>query len=168
MKFFHKNIFLLNLGCETSLYTWYKPWDNTSHMDYNVIKKCYELLRKYEKSYYENYISLNTAEKFPIPKDFNKEYEEYKKGLWKYEDYLKTFKDIDIAELKEKCETANATTWANNKNCWPVSKEEFLKTIWKVMSYKEFEKQQIQNIEWQRENMVSEQERYKEILKSMK
>jgi len=130
-------------------------------MDYNVIKKCYDLVRKYEKSYYENYISLNTKEKFPLPKDFNKEYEEYKKWVWKYEDYLKTFS------------WNNATTNAVDKTAWtdanskPVSKEEFLKTIWKVMSYKEFEKQQIQNIEWQRENMVKEQERYKEILKSM-
>jgi len=82
-------------------------------MDYSIITKCYDLVRKYEKSYYTNYITLDPTEKFPLPSDFNKE---YKKTLWKYEDYLKQFKDTDTTASKDTCDTA--TTWADNTNCW--------------------------------------------------
>lgn len=134
-------------------------------MDYSIITKCYDLVRKYEKSYYTNYITLDPTEKFPLPSDFNKEYEEYKKTLWKYEDYLKQFKDTDTTASKDTCDTA--ITWADNTNCWPVSKEEFLKTMWKTMPYSEFEKMKQNEINSQRENMMKEQKRYKEILESM-
>ena len=112
----------------------------------------------------KNYIIIDPTKKFPLPNNFNKEYEEYKKTVWKYEDYLKQFKDTDTTASKENCET---TAWADNTNCWPVSKVEFLKTMWRIMPYSEFEKMKQNEINSQRENMVSEQKRFKEILESM-
>lgn len=154
---------ILKLYCETSLYPSYKPWNNTSHMDYNIIKKCYDLVRKYETSYYENYIKKDPKVEIVIPNDFNKEYEKYKKGVWKYEDYINSFELTN--KWKTDCWTA---AWWDNPSCSPVSKVEFLKTMWRIMSYSEFEKMKQNEINSQRENMVNEQKRFKEILESMK